>query len=193
MEDKKTLRRRYAKIRDAVTCREEKSAAITERLLASDLLCDCKTVLLYLSFRSEPDTHALLRQLNERGICTAVPRTDSKNHTMDAVGITDFADLKPGNYGILEPDPRGIASGRLPILLKNSIDLILLPGLAFDCRGYRLGYGGGYYDRYLCGYRGKSAALAFSDCVTEKLPHDSHDMRIGAIVCENALIFTDRT
>ena len=105
MEDKKTLRRRYAKIRDAVTCRAEKSAAITERLLASDLLCDCKTVLLYLSFRSEPDTHALLRQLNERGICTAVPRTDSKNHTMDAVGITDFADLKPGNYGILEPDP----------------------------------------------------------------------------------------
>ena len=135
MEDKKTLRRRYAKIRDAVTCRAEKSAAITERLLASDLLCDCKTVLLYLSFRSEPDTHALLRQLNERGICTAVPRTDSKNHTMDAVGITDFADLKPGNYGILEPDPRGIASGRLPILLKNSIDLILLPGLAFDRRG----------------------------------------------------------
>ena len=193
MEDKKTLRRRYAKIRDAVTCRAEKSAAITERLLASDLLCDCKTVLLYLSFRSEPDTHALLRQLNERGICTAVPRTDSKNHTMDAVGITDFADLKPGNYGILEPDPRGIASGRLPILLKNSIDLILLPGLAFDRRGYRLGYGGGYYDRYLCGYRGKSAALAFSDCVTEKLPHDPHDMRIGAIVCENALIFTYRT
>ena len=190
MEDKKTLRIRYAKIRDAVTHRAEKSAAITERLLSSELLCGCRTVLLYLSFRSEPDTYALLRLLNERGIVTAVPRTDPQNHTMDAVGVTDFMDLKPGNYGILEPDPNGIASGRLPILLKDNIDLMILPGLAFDRRGYRLGYGGGYYDRYLCGYRGKSAALAFSDCVTENLPHNAHDIRIGAIVCENDLIFT---
>lgn len=192
MEDKKTLRRRYAKIRDAVTHRAEKSAAMTERLLSSDLLCDCRTVLLYLSFRSEPDTYALLRSLNERGFVTAVPRTNVGTHTMDAVAIKDISDLKPGNYGILEPDPDGIASGRLPILSKDAIDLILLPGLAFDRRGWRLGYGGGYYDRYLCGYAGKSAALAFSDCVTKTLPHDPHDIRVGAIVCENALIFTEK-
>ena len=88
---------------------------------------------------------------------------------------TDRAELLPGKFGIPEPCAEASPAG-------NEFDLILVPGLAFDLRGGRLGRGKGYYDRFLAGVRGLRAGVCFDDQIVESVPIDPHDLRMDFVV-----------
>lgn len=155
----------------------EYSQAIAQKVLKLAEKTGAETVFAYLSFAGEVETTFLIQELLNRGIKVAVPRCHRDTHTMDAIPIESMGDLRKGAYGILEPQT-GLS------LLPEEIDMILVPALAFDKKGYRLGWGAGYYDRYLNGYQGVTAGLCFSVCQTEELPRDSHDLPVTLVLNE---------
>lgn len=156
---------------------KEYSQRIAKKVLALVEQTGAKRVFAYLSFGGEVETHGLIQALLERGVQVAVPRCHTKAHTMDAVGIQSMDQLKPGAYGILEPQEGEVFS-------PDCFDMILVPALAFDRKGFRLGWGAGYYDRYLSGYQGLTVGLSFSVCQTEQLPHDRHDLPVKLVLNE---------
>lgn len=177
-ESKTQLRRSWKEIRGSVPHREDKSRQIQEKFLTYSAAKQAKSVFLYLSVGSEVNTLPILEELLRRGVQVSVPRCHKETGTMDAVAVTDLSLLKPGAYGILEPDPA------LPTVSIKDIDLAVVPALAFDKEGYRLGYGGGYYDRFLAEFSGTSVGLAFSDCITEHLPREEFDQPVDIIIWE---------
>lgn len=169
---------------DGIPHRAEKSEVISQKVLHHPAVEKAGQIMLYLSFRSEPETFPLLTVLLQKGLRVAVPLCHPLSHTMEAVLLPDPQWLVRGAYGILEPDPVALAEGKLQITNKQENDVILVPGLAFDREGYRLGYGGGYYDRYLTDYDGVTLGLTFSDCLTEALPHEATDRRVDQVITE---------
>ncbi|OGJ43912.1 5-formyltetrahydrofolate cyclo-ligase [Candidatus Peregrinibacteria bacterium RIFCSPLOWO2_02_FULL_48_14] len=140
-----------------------------------------RTVLLYVSNEAEVDTHALLHDALEKNRRVFVPKTVGENLVI--CPLREWEDLKPGNFGILEPCE--IVEEAHP----ESMDLILVPGLAFDRRGHRLGYGKGFYDKLLKNTRGFKVGLAFSEQVVEELPTEAHDVPLDLIITDSALIY----
>lgn len=179
LEKTKTeLRREWSEIRGAIPHKGEKNRQIQENFLMHPALKQAKSVFLYLSFRSEVGTTLILETLLNRGVQVSVPRCHRSTGTMDAVLITDLSQVKPGTYGILEPEPG------LSVLSPKEIDIAVVPALAFDKEGYRLGYGGGYYDRFLGDFPGITIGLAFSDCITDRLPRESFDRPVDMVLTE---------
>lgn len=173
--------------RDAVLPRWRQSASqsITARLSALPEWAAATTVLAYSSFGSEFATDALLASVLARGRRLVLPRVQRKpwSLTLHVVTSTE-SDLIAGAWGIREPDP-----GRCPALAPDEIDCVLVPGVAFDARGGRLGYGGGFYDRLLGRTdRASLIAAAFSLQLVPSVPMAAHDRRIPLIVTESATI-----
>ena len=182
--NKEKLRRYWGNLRNSISIeqRREKSRRITEGILAHPLTNAAKVIFVYVSFKSEPDTHDLIRKLLKLGKRVAVPVCNTDQNTMKAVEISDFEQLRTGGYGILEPDTRTAAE-----IPKSEIDLILAPALAFDSEGFRLGYGGGYYDKYLTDFNGAVMGIAFSECITDFLPHCTYDRPVNFVLTEENL------
>ncbi len=186
-ERKAALRAQAAAARDALPLDRRRSAdtRIRERLLSLDAWQRAQTVFLYVSFRSEVDTHDLLAEALAAGKRVLAPRVVRERGMIEACRIESAADLQPGRWGILEPpaDPERVAD---PL----SIDLVAVPGLAFDLRGGRVGYGAGYYDRYLAGTRPDCvrAALAYEVQVVPEVPCGPGDERMHLILTEERLI-----
>ncbi len=176
--DKAELRSAFRKIRESIPDRQEKSRQICRKLLSHPAVLSAKTVFLYLSFGTEVETLSLAEVLLKQGKHLCVPRCNTQTRTMVAKELTSIASLQTGSYGILEPEPDA------KVIPKEEIDLILLPALAFDKDGYRLGYGGGYYDKFLENFSGITLGLAFGDCVTDRLPRDSFDKPVDEIITE---------
>ena len=99
---------------------------------------------------------------------------------MDAVRLYAREDLAPGAFGILEP--------RGEVVPPEEIDLVLCPGLAFDRRGGRLGYGGGYYDRYLGKVHAFLLGICYTDCIVGAVPTGAHDVFMDALACETGIL-----
>ena len=157
----------------------EDGASIRRRLLANDVYCQAKTVFCYVSFRREVDTLPLLRQILLDGKSLAVPFILSPGQ-MEARRIVSVDALVPGSFGILEP------SADTAVLSPAELDLILVPGLAFDVARYRLGRGAGYYDRYLRECPGCTVALAYALQMVEDLPREAHDFQLDQVLTEAA-------
>lgn len=177
--NKEELRQEFRRRRRNITppLRKAYSRTIANKALQLAESIRAKTVFVYLSVGAEVETHELTEELLRRKIRVAVPRCQTESHTMDAVAIADITDLEPGTYGILEP--KGTA-----VIPPEAIDLILVPGVAFDRDGFRLGQGGGYYDRYLARYGGLAVGLCFAECVTEHLPHGVYDQAVQRVLTE---------
>ena len=179
MSEKRLLRKQMRAIRDGILDAERKrySEAIVQKALTLVEEREAKTVFAYLSFGSEVQTHGLIEELLRQGVRVAVPRCNTQTHTMQAITMDGFEDLYKDAYGVLTPK-----NGK--VLLPQEIDLVFVPALAFDEEGYRLGYGGGYYDRYLKAFQGISAGLAFSACCVKELPRDCYDLPVSCILTE---------
>ncbi|MCL6581100.1 MAG: 5-formyltetrahydrofolate cyclo-ligase [Firmicutes bacterium] len=159
-------------------------------LTAQETLCDheafrrARTVMVYLAFRGEVPTDLIVRRAAEDGKVVCAPVTLPAERRLVPVRLTGLAgELRPGAYGILEPDP-----ARYPAVPPDRVDLVVVPGVAFDLRGARLGYGGGYYDRFLASEarRAVRAGLAFEVQISATpLPAAPHD-------CLMDLVFTER-
>lgn len=145
-----------------------------------------ETLFIYVNFRSEVETYPIINRCLAENISVAVPFTDPHNAKLIPYIISDPAtDLKPGYCGIPEPDP-AIAKTCDP----SQIDTVVLPGSVFDAHGGRLGYGGGFYDRFLehdapAAYR---IGIAYEMQVVESVPMLPHDQRVHTLVTEKRTI-----
>jgi 5-formyltetrahydrofolate cyclo-ligase len=163
-----------------------KSAAIWERLSVVREFAGATRPLVYVSKAREVDTHGLIRQLLAMGRNVCVPWFDVARKRYAASGLRDFdADLTSGRFGILEPKPEAIRPAT-----ADQIDVALVPGLAFDETGNRLGRGLGYLDRLLQETSGARIALAFDFQLLGEVPTEAHDMRMDFIVTETRVIKT---
>ena len=178
-KEKAALRRELLARRDALPGRAEKSRAIQSRVLALPEYQRARRVLLYLSKGSEVDTWPLLDCALAQGKEVYAPRCLERPGEMAFYRVSSREDLQAGAFGLLEPIP-----GRCPPLERGQGDLCLVPGLAFDREGYRLGYGKGYYDRFLADFPGKTAGICYNCCMRNLLPHGRYDRAVDILVTE---------
>lgn len=149
-----------------------------------------RSLLVYVSFRTEVETGGLIRAALADGKAVLVPKVQRQPKALLAFRIRRFPDdLQPGAYGILEPAPASTE-----FWPPDQIDLVVVPGLGFDRQGRRLGYGGGYYDRFLSGPASGAVAagLAFAEQVVEALPADPFDCRLDLIVTDQDVLASHR-
>ncbi len=162
----------------------EKSERIGATLLQLPLVGNCSTLLVYVSFRSEVRTMQIITSLLNRGKTVAVPLTLVRDKKLQAVIIQEpETDLVPGYCGIPEPKSSLLSEN---ILEPDAIDLVIVPGSVFDRQGGRLGYGGGYYDRFLSmqAPQAKRIALAYELQLVDSVPLEPHDQYMDILITE---------
>jgi 5-formyltetrahydrofolate cyclo-ligase len=184
--DKLEARRHGLAARDALSPAERKrlGEAVTARVLDLPELVAASTVMLFASFRSEIDTAPLAKGVLLAGKALCLPRILGPR-TMSAFRVRDLAaDLIPGSWGI--PEPRE----GLPEVPPDTVDIVFVPGSAFDDDGHRCGYGGGFYDTFLPRTRAGTprVALTFEAQLVRRIRHEPHDLPVTAIVTENRVI-----
>lgn len=180
---KVTLRRRMLGLRDALPAdaHARAAAAIAARIAVLPSFTRARVLLLTLAFRSEWDTTPLVLAALAAGRTVAVPRVDPFARMLALHAIADVErDIEVGYQGI--PEPRA----HCPPVAPTAIDWVLVPGVAFDAAGRRLGYGGGYYDRLLPLLPAEAARVAgaFDLQIVDLVPAAPHDLRVDTIVTE---------
>ena len=188
-EAKRALRERILAARDALEgrTRSEESASIAQRIAELPSFRSAACVVLTLPFRSEWDTHPLLHDALARGAAVALPRVNDVSRMIELHRVRDaLADVAAGYRGIPEP----LAS--LPRVPPADVEWILVPGVAFDVHGRRLGYGGGYYDRLLplLPPSASKIAGAFELQLVENIPAAPHDLTVNAVATPARLVVT---
>ncbi|HOK62365.1 MAG TPA: 5-formyltetrahydrofolate cyclo-ligase [Soehngenia sp.] len=185
--NKKNLREQILAIRKSLSVDkvESYSDIIMNNLITSELYKKATNIMSYVSFNNEVNTHKFIKKAIEDGKKISVPYIDSKNKIMMPCLIDDISELVSGYFGILSPDPN-----KLKIIDEKSIDLVIVPGAVFDISGYRIGYGGGYYDKFLPLLRkdALSVGLAFSFQVIDKVPFEKYDIPVDFIITEKDFI-----
>lgn len=181
--EKAQLRRSLLKTRQSLSIEEwqQKSDRICSHLQSSTVFTQAKTILAYFSFRQEPNLSPLFTTNNH---CWGFPRCVGDTLYWHIVETGSFASLQTGAYGILEPLPDA------PILQPDTVDLILVPAVACDYQGYRLGYGGGYYDRLLSLPEWASKptiGVVFEFAYLPHLPTDTWDIQLHGVCTEKGL------
>jgi 5-formyltetrahydrofolate cyclo-ligase len=157
--------------------RAQDSARIRENIQASDEWALAERVLGFVPLASEPDLLPLLRLAAGAGKAVCVPRWDPASGTYEAAQLPEREGLQPGPYGVLEP------CAFLPSLALERLDLILVPGLAFDRHGWRLGRGRGFYDRLLRqAVSARRWGVAFDLQIVESVPNEPHDVNVHILV-----------
>ncbi len=197
-QEKRQLRRQALARRDSLTAAERKaySEAIVGKLTLLPCYLRAQAVLTYISFRSEVDTFPLLERALADGKAVFAPKVLGRE--MAFFLISGTADLTEGYHGIREPKEGmpytdWVSQNDGPV---NAYTLICMPGAAFDRERHRIGYGGGFYDKYLGKFEENpegmlqisTAALAFSCQIFEKIPWEAHDIRPEKIITEKETI-----
>lgn len=191
-EEKKYLRQVLRRQRSALAEGEQgevRCRRIQERLLRSEFWKQSRRILLYVSVRGEADTSLLIRTALGEGRELFLPRCrpDSPG-MMDFIRHTAGDALEPSAFGIpepvLSPSSRLLMDGEL----EDAGTLIIVPALAFDRCGFRLGYGGGYYDRFLAKARCASVGLAFHETLLRTLPREAWDRPVTAVCTEEEML-----
>lgn len=150
---------------------------LLERFLSLPQVSCCSSLLLFYGVGHEPDTSQLLEPLSALGKDLALPRC-LPGGQMEARRYLGKTHLHAGAFGIPEPDES------CPLVERDCLSLILVPNLCCDQRGYRLGHGGGYYDRYLANYRGFTLALCRDKLLRPHLPAEPHDQPVDLVLTE---------
>ncbi|MTV48954.1 5-formyltetrahydrofolate cyclo-ligase [Heliobacillus mobilis] len=183
---KQKIRQSVLALRSRQTHQEvaEKSSTIVKNLLSHTAYNRAKMIMTYVDFRQEVETKSLIQQalLNAKGI--AVPVTQKEERRLIPAAIFNYPDdLQPGTWGILEPR-------QVQAVPAQEIDLIVIPGVAFDLRGNRLGYGAGFYDRFLPSLPPDTPkiAFAFELQLMDELISDEHDIPMDLIITESRII-----
>jgi 5-formyltetrahydrofolate cyclo-ligase len=153
------------------------SRAAQKSIIMSEKFRAAGSVGAYFALGSEVRTDLIISEANKLGKIVALPRVEGES--ISFYQHSDSNHLVKGRFGIMEP---------LPQTEIKVIDLLVVPGIAFDRRGYRLGYGKGYYDKFLLKNPTVSIGLAYSIQLVENLPHGSHDRRMDAIATENGIV-----
>jgi 5-formyltetrahydrofolate cyclo-ligase len=182
---KKEIRKMTQEIRDNIDPAEKNSLdeMIIKNLFSWDIYKNSAYIFCYVSFRSEIDTSKILRSAMSECKTVTVPKIDLKSGSMRAFQLENIdRDLAPGEYGILEPRSYCREAE------YQRIDLIIAPGLGFTNNGGRLGYGGGYYDRFIKKNRNiPVCALTYDRLVLDYLPVKDHDVPVDYLITEKCV------
>lgn len=160
---------------------------ITQNVLKLYQYKNARQILIYVSTDIEVDTHKIISQAFIDGKQVAVPRCIPKTRQMNFHVIKSFDDLEPSIYSLLEPYED------LPVVDDFNSTIMILPALSIDNRGYRLGYGKGYYDRYLVKYSGLKVGLCYSSDFRNQLLHGRYDKPVDILVTEKGIRRIHRT
>ena len=159
--------------------RRAAALAVSDKLFGSGLLPRGSEINVYRSFGAELDTSHLLERLLAEGYAVSVPVTEGSQ--MKAVRVTVKTQYRTGAFGISEPIGE-------PEVSKDRLAVVLLPGLAFSKDGYRVGYGKGYYDRYLADCNAYRIGLCYDFQVLAAVPHEPFDLPVDAIVTDKRIL-----
>lgn len=177
------IRKEMHKLREAITQEEVsgKSKLILENLLSLERFKKAYTMMVYVSKKGEVDTHELIRKCLA-GKAVVVPKIDRKKNEIIPCKINSLEELELGSFSVLEPKFS-------EEIRREKIDLFVVPGLAFDLSGNRVGYGHGYWDRFLKGIDKKRiVGLCFENHIKEKIEVQPHDISVSKIVTEKRII-----
>ena len=174
--EKNALRRKMRAARKACTDRATRDDCLLQRLMALSVYQKASCVLSYVSFGTEADTLRILERVLADGKALYVPKCVPNTNRMVFYRISVLRDLSPGAYGILEPGED------CPRVEPVEIDLIFVPGTAFDVRGHRIGQGGGYYDRYMNRTRAVRVGVCHDFALLSAVPSEAHDARMDIVV-----------
>lgn len=182
-EEKATLRRELSARRDSLEYREQLNQAIRETVWALPAYGNVGKLLLYLSKGSEPDTWKILDRALAEGKEVYAPRCLDGKGAMAFYRVRSQKELVPGRFGLLEPNPQELFPVR-----ETADALCLVPGLSFDEEGYRLGYGKGYYDRFLTEHHVMTVGLCYGELLLPKLPRGPYDRQVNCLVTEGGAL-----
>jgi 5-formyltetrahydrofolate cyclo-ligase len=183
MEDKRKLRKRVIEERLQLIPEKvkQKSDKIMSTLFSTDDYKKANVVMFYVDMRNEVMTKTAINKAIAEGKRVVVPRV-KKGYGLLAIEIQSLEELSPGTFGVMEPPEKE------EIVLKD-IDIVVVPGVAFDKNGYRIGYGAGYYDNFLPRLKSdaKKIAVAFELQLRESIPTESHDVKMDMIITEQGI------
>lgn len=160
---------------------EDRSTYIFRNLVP--MINNYETIGIYVAIKSEVRTQKIHNHLLNMGIIPLYPaiRTRGRNQVMVFTQVDNPRDMNYFKHGF--PQPR-----RFVTYPRNAIDALIVPGIAFDHHGYRIGYGKGYYDKYLAKFNGEIIGIGYDFQLIDSIPHESHDIRMHRIVTENRIL-----
>lgn len=171
---KEFLRKKYKEKRDNIKNKVTKDNLIYQKVINNKDILSSKTLLIYISINSEVDTIKIINYfLNTKNI--AVPKIIDND--MFFCYVTNLNDLTPGKYNIPEPTNENIVTD-----FDNAICIV--PGICYDKENYRIGYGKGYYDRFLSKNKIKTIGLCYKECMIEKIDNDKYDYKIDEVITD---------
>lgn len=184
---KRRLREELKKRRDGLEARysQEADSGIFRRAVSLPEYLSARTVFCYAGTRNEINTRPILEHVLSSGKRLGVPRCIAEG-VMEVRAVTDMGQLRPGMYGILEPGKE------CPVIPPGEIDLAFVPCLSCSRDGLRLGYGGGYYDRYLAQTDCIKTALCREKMMSEEIPAQEWDLKMDSVITENGYILCKR-
>lgn len=166
---------------DTETC-EDAARVVCRQVLAQPEVFQSLNVGLYWAFQKELPTEGLFLALRRQGKRVYLPRMLAKGQELEFVSVLEEAQLREGPFGILEPD---LNLSQVPL---SQIEVMIIPGVAFDLAGHRIGWGKGMYDRVLEKFSGKRIGLAYDFQVYEKIPFEKRDEAVDKVVTERRVI-----
>ncbi|MFS0655313.1 5-formyltetrahydrofolate cyclo-ligase [Bacillus sp. 179-C3.3 HS] len=158
---------------------EHKTALLYKHLFQLTAWKQAKTVAMTMSRGKEIPTRPLIEAAWQHGKTVCVPTCFPQTKEMTFYEYTSQTKMTSSYFGLTEPDPVNSTA-----IEKTAIDLMIVPGVCFDAKGYRIGYGGGYYDRYLVDYPGEAIAVCLSVQQIAQVPAEIHDIPVSIIVTE---------
>ncbi len=182
-QEKQKLRQKILQARECLSLRdvEEKSKKIVYTLTGLPAYTQADIICIYISTRNEVRTHRVIQQLlRESKKKVVVPVMFDEQ--IKLAELERWEDLMPGAYGILEP-------ARRKMVANDQIQLVIVPGVVFDVTGHRIGYGKGYYDRFLSSAHVPKIGLAYELQIVENVPAHSEDVPVDCIVTEERVIW----
>jgi len=180
MSDKQALRRELRARRKAIGHRDKQAwdAAINRAIVAHPRFQASEVLLGFVPIGTEPDIRPTLEEALRLGKALFLPCCNAETRVMTFRQVNALNELVPGAHRIPEPPP-----GNSQFAIHDS-QLCLVPGLAFDAEGFRLGYGGGYYDRFLASFKGSTMGVCYEIMRQATLPREAHDLAVNVVIME---------
>lgn len=162
---------------------QAKSSIIHTVLFQQPDWLKAETIGVTLSQFPEVDTFAIIQKGWEEGKRMVVPKCYPEQKKMIFYEITSFEQVEKGYFNLFEPLPE-----KTKAVQKEDIDLLIVPGLGYSKDGYRIGFGGGYYDRFLKDFKGITLSLAFREQLVDEVPAETHDIPVQKLISEEGVI-----
>lgn len=182
MSVKSDLRKKLIKKRKNIENKSKKDDNICNNLLNSNIYIECEQILLFASLNDEINTDFLIEKSLRDGKKVALPKCLDNNGSMDFFYINSISDLECGAFNVREP-----MFNTSTLVTDFSGALCVVPALSYDKNGFRIGYGKGYYDRFLEKFSSISVGLCYNELISDEIPADKYDLPVDYIVTEDSI------